>query len=82
MAASGNPYEIKIMCNKGNPPEEHQKQYDELHTWMQQDLVNQLNRSGYRAAIINSENEFEAGEGQYLLLVEIVRSPAETTAVM
>ena len=80
-SASGNPYVIKVMCSKGNPPEEHQKSYDEMHAWMQQDLVNQLNQAGYSAEIISSEDEYTSGEGKYLLLVEMVKyNPGSSAA--
>lgn len=75
LADAGEKIEIMVFSNRGNPAEMTERQYKyriEVGQYMERDLINRLKRSGYRALLINSKDEFEARAGRYLLIVKIV----------
>ena len=47
------------------------KYRNEVGTYLEADLVNRLNRTGYQARLIQSEKEYQAGDDSYLLSTEI-----------
>lgn len=75
LSDAGEKIEIMVFSDRGNPAEMTERQYKyriEVGQYMERDLINRLRRSGYRTALINSKDEFEARAGQYLLIVKIV----------
>ena len=75
LADAGEKIEIMVFSDRGNPAGMTERQYKyriEVGQYMERDLINRLRRSGYRALLINSKDEFEAQAGRYLLIVRIV----------
>jgi hypothetical protein len=74
VSASGSKVEIAVLSDRRDPKEMEARQWgwrNEVGQFMESDLVNQLNRAGYTARLIKSQNEFESADGRYLLKVEI-----------
>ncbi len=80
-AAQSGSIEIKVLCDRGTPAEEHKKSTEELAKWMEKDLVNRLTRAGYSAELITSKDQFVPAEGRYLLTVTVVKyNPGSSAA--
>ena len=64
--------EISVLSLRGNTSEMSQDQIVELKrvgTWMDRDIIKQLNRAGYTAKLLKSRSDF-SGSG-YLLIIDV-----------
>ncbi len=81
---SGSAIQIIILSSRGNQEEMTEKQWsqhNDVGSWMEQDLLRLLARSGYEATLIGSRADFESAEGRYLLTVTITSySPGSSAA--
>lgn len=71
---SGQKIKISVLSNRGNPKEMESTQWkyrNEVGSYMETDLINRLNRSGYDAKLIESASEYAAGTDSYLISMEI-----------
>ena len=83
MTDQGYPYEIMVHCDRGNPPAEHADSVEQIADWMERDLVNRLNSSGYKAQLINSKSDFAPQDGRYLLYITVTKyNPGSSAARM
>jgi hypothetical protein len=86
LAASGQKIQIQFLCDRGDPAtmESRQFQYrQEVGAFMERDLLNRLNKSGYEASQIQKREEFKSGPDRYLLTVKITMyNPGSTAARM
>ena len=74
LTKSGGKVEISVLSNRGKESEMEARQWqyrNEVGSYMETDLINRLNRSGYDAKLIHSKSEFTPGEGKYLVCVEV-----------
>ena len=72
--ASGQKIKISVISNRGNPKEMESRQWqyrNEVGSYMEVDLVNRLNRTGYDARLIQSVSEYAPSANSYLLSMEI-----------
>lgn len=85
-AATGEKVEIMILSDRGDTSAMNDytaKAVGDLAPFMEKDLVEQLNRAGYRARQIKSRSEFNPGNGRYLLTTRIVNyNPGSSAARM
>ncbi len=86
MTASGQKIEISVMSNRGNPKEMESRQWqyrNEVGSYMEVDLVNRLNRTGYEAKLIQSVSEYAPSANSYLVSMEITSyNPGSSVARM
>ncbi len=71
---TGEKIRIAVLSDRGDPNamEARQWQYrTEVGTYMERDLINRLNRTGYDARLIQSESEYVPAADSYLLITEI-----------
>ncbi len=71
---SGQKIKISVISNRGNPKEMESRQWqyrNEVGSYMEVDLVNRLNRTGYDARLIQSVSEYAPSANSYLLSMEI-----------
>lgn len=72
--ASGQKIKISVISNRGNPKEMESRQWqyrNEVGSYMEVDLINRLNRTGYEAKLIQSVSEYVPLPNSYLLSMEI-----------
>ena len=72
--ASGQKIKISVISNRGNPKEMESRQWqyrNEVGSYMEVDLINRLNRTGYEAKLIQSASEYAPSANSYLLSMEI-----------
>ena len=86
MARSGAQVEILLLSDRGDPAAMNgyvAKAVADLAPFMEKDLLEQLNRAGYRARQIKDRGEFTPGNGVYLLATRIVNyNPGSSAARM
>lgn len=56
-------------------------QYNSLGLWMEQDLVNTLEKAGYKPYLIQNRKAYKRGPGKYLLKVTITKFGGGTPGV-
>ncbi len=74
VSSTGEKIKISVMSNRGNPSEMESRQWqyrNEVGSYMEVDLVNRLNRTGYDARLIQSVSEYAPSANSYLLSMEI-----------
>jgi len=74
VSSTGEQIKVSVLSDRGDPKEMETRQWqyrNEVGAYMETDLVNRLNRTGYEARLIQSEKEYAAGDNSYLLEVEI-----------
>ena len=85
-AASGQKIKISVMSNRGNSDEMESRQWqyrNEIGSYMEVDLVNRLNRTGYAAQLIQSVSEYIPSADSYLVSMEITSyNPGSSVARM
>ncbi len=72
--STGEKIKISVLSDRGDPKkmESRQWQYrNEVGAYMERDLINRLNRTGYDANLITSRKEHTSGPGRYLVEVSI-----------
>lgn len=85
-AADGNKLAVAVYTDRGIDQSltgDQVRQRNQLGDWMERDLVNQLNRAGYQARLVQKPSDFTPAAGSYLLKVKVVRyNPGSKAARM
>lgn len=74
VAGAAGKIRIAVLSDRGNPAEMETRQWqyrNEVGSYMERDLINRLNRTGYNAQLISSKEEFVPGDASYLLTIKI-----------
>ncbi len=74
VSSTGEKIKISVMSNRGNPSEMESRQWqyrNEVGAYMEVDLVNRLNRTGYEVKLIQSVSEYVPSANSYLVSMEI-----------
>lgn len=84
VSRTGGKIKVALLSNRGNPDQMESQQWKyrtEVGTYMEKDVLNRLNRTGYEARLIHSEKEYVSGPDSYLLSMAITKyNPGSTAA--
>lgn len=75
MTAGGEKIKIFLLSDRGDPKTMTDQQFNQrnqVHAWMERDLIKILNKGGYEASLVRNRGEYKPGPGRYLLSVKIV----------
>ncbi len=74
MTASGEKIKIFVLSDRGSPDKMEEKQWgyrNEVGSYMETDLINRLNRTGYNATLVKDKSEIKPLPDSYTVFAKI-----------